>query len=78
VKAVALCLLVSAAHVAAASAASVKLSRAQVNQGVAGALTETSMRTNPTGNSTQGKVQAITATKVTANPSGNAAPGHNK
>lgn len=60
--------------VAAANAEPVRLSRAQMDQVVAGAITE--QRTNPGGNTTQGQGQAITTTNV--NPSGKAPSGQNR
>jgi hypothetical protein len=57
-----------------ASAEPVKLTKAQMDKVVAGAITE--QRTNPAGNTTQGQGQAITVTNV--NPSGSAPPGQNK
>jgi hypothetical protein len=73
-KALALSLAAVGAFSAAASAEPVKLSRAQMDQVVAGAITE--QRTNPAGNPTQGQGKAITVTNV--NPSGKAPPGQNK
>jgi hypothetical protein len=58
----------------AASAEPVKLSRAEMDRIVGGAITE--QRTNPAGNPTQGQGNAITVTNV--NPSGQAPPGQNK
>jgi hypothetical protein len=77
-KAIALSLLAFGAFSVTASAEPVKLSRAQMDQVVAGALTTTTTRTNPAGNETQGKGQAITVTTVTTNPAGKAPPGANK
>jgi hypothetical protein len=57
----------------AANAEPVKLSKAQMDRVVAGAITE--QRNNPAGNPTQGQGNAITVTNV--NPSGKAPPGQN-
>lgn len=59
---------------AAAVAAPTQLTKAQLDQVVAGAITE--QRTNPAGHDTQGQGQAITVTNV--NPAGHAPGGQNK
>jgi hypothetical protein len=77
-KALALSLLALGFSGAIATAAEpVKLSKAQMDRVVAGAITPTTTQTNGGGNTPQGNANGVPTVTVNRNPSGFAPPGQN-
>jgi hypothetical protein len=62
----------------AASAESVKLSKGQMDQVVAGAITTTTTQTNGGGKTPHGTANGVPTTTTSTNPAGSAPPGQNK